>query len=453
MFENVLPFIFVIGVLIFVHELGHFMAAKAVGIAVPRFSIGLGPPTPIRFRRGETEYLIAWIPFGGYVKMASQEEQEAMAALEGGKLDQEFPRDQLFESKSLPARILVLSAGVIMNALFAWGVYSGLMWTYGQAVDPTVEVSRIDAEILPEGADALAQIPFGARIEAVNGEPVESWNDIMDGVLDPSSDQLVIELATGGPFAVDVPGADAEARALIAQAMTPLWEPRIGYLEAGKPAAEAGIQDGDLITHVNGNALPSWDALVAAVEDRIGQPLQLQIDRGGETLELEVTPAEEEISDPLTGDARKVGRIGVGPKLDRRLIELGFGAALIEGGRQTWDNGLRVLQFLRGMILGQVSPKQLGGPILIGQASGQFARAGFVPLLTFMAFLSINLAILNLLPIPVLDGGHLVFLVLEGIRGKPLSQAVRIRLTQVGLFLLLGIMAFAVLNDVLRIVG
>ena len=125
-----------------------------------------------------------------------------------------------------------------------------------------------------------------------------------------------------------------------------------------------------------------------------------------------------------------------------------------EGGRETWDNGLRVLVFLKGMILGQVSPRQLGGPILIGQASGQFARAGFAALLSFMAFLSINLAILNLLPIPVLDGGHLVFLMLEGLRGgKPLPQDLRLRLTQVGLFLLLGIMAFAVINDLVRVAG
>ncbi len=444
---------FVLGVLIFVHELGHFMAAKAVGIAVPRFSIGLGPPTPLKFRRGETEYLIAWIPFGGYVKMASLEEQEAMAALEGGKLEQEFPPEQLFESKSLPARVLVLSAGVIMNALFAWGVYSGLMWTYGQAVDPTTEVSRVDASVLPEGAAALAEIPFGARIEAVNGQPVESWNDIMDGVLDPRSDALVIELASGAPLTAEIPGADAEGRALIAQAMSPLWEPRIGYLVAGKPAAGAGIQEGDLITRINGEALPSWDALVAAVEGRIGEAIQLSIDRGGETIEIEVTPAEEEVSDPLTGKTRKVGRIGVGPKLETRRIELGVGAAIVEGGRETWDNGLRVLQFLKGMILGQVSPRQLGGPLLIGQASGQFARAGIVALLSFMAFLSINLAILNLLPIPVLDGGHLIFLLLEGVRGKPLSQALRLRLTQAGLFVLLGIMAFALINDLVRIVG
>ncbi len=445
--------IFVLGVLIFVHELGHFMAAKAVGIAVPRFSIGFGPPTPLKFRRGETEYLISWIPFGGYVKMASLEEQEAMASLEGGQLEQEFPAEQLFESKPLAARILVLSAGVIMNALFAWGVYSGLLMAYGQAIDPTTEIARVDATALPEAAHALAEIPFGAEIERINGAAVESWNDIMDGVLDPRSERLAIELSVGGPIVVDVPGVDAEARAKIAGALIPLWQPRVGYLVSGKPAAGAGLEAGDLITHIGGEELRSWDGLVTAVEASVGEAMEMRIDRGGETVEIEVTPGEEEITDAFTGEVRKVGRIGIGPQLDTRRIELGVVASLAEGGRETWDNGMQVLVFLRGMIMGQVSPRQLGGPILIGQASGQFARAGAVALLSFMAFLSINLAILNLLPIPVLDGGHLVFLLLEGVRGKPLPQALRLRLTQVGLFFLLGIMAFAVINDLVRVAG
>ncbi len=445
--------IFVLGVLIFVHELGHFMAAKAVGIAVPRFSIGLGPATPLRFRRGETEYLIAWIPFGGYVKMASLEEQETMAALEGGQLDQEFPEEQLFESKSLAARILVLSAGVIMNAVFAWGVYSGLLMAYGQAVDPTTEIARIDARELPASAQALTGIPFGADVEKINGAPIESWNEIMDGVLDPRTDRLSFELAGGRSITVDVPGVDAEARAGIAAALVPLWQPRVGYLVAGKPATGAGLEAGDLITHIGGEPLPSWDALVTAVEGSVGNPMQLTVDRGGETVEIEVTPGEEEITDAFTGEVRKVGRIGIGPQLDTRRVELGVAASLAEGAQETWDNGMRVLVFLKGMILGQVSPRQLGGPILIGQASGQFARAGFVALLSFMAFLSINLAILNLLPIPVLDGGHLVFLFLEGLRGKPLPEALRYRLTQVGLVTLLVIMAFAMVNDFLRVLG
>lgn len=359
-------FILVLGVLIFVHELGHFMAAKAVGIGVPRFSIGFGPATPLRFRRGETEYLLSWIPFGGYVKMASLEEQQAMEGLEGGSVEQEFPPEKLLESKSLAARILVISAGVIMNALFAWAAYTGLLLVYGQAVD----------------------------------------------------------------------------------------EPRIGILSPGAPAEAAGMMADDLITHINGEPLASWGDLVTKVEPKAGQTLTFTVDRQGETVELEAAPAEEDFVDPISGENRKVGRIGVGPQLNSRRDPLGFGSAVVEGARQTGDSAVQILAFLKGMVLGQVSPKNLGGPILIGQASGQFARAGIVALVTFMAFLSMNLAILNLLPIPVLDGGHLVFLIIEGLRGgKPLPLHLRLRLTQVGMYLLLGLMLFAVINDVLRIIG
>ena len=447
-------FILVLGVLIFVHELGHFMAAKAVGIAVPRFSIGFGPATPLRFRRGETEYLISWIPFGGYVKMASLEEQEAMGALEGGELEKEYPPEQLFESKPLAARILVISAGVIMNALFAWAAYSGLLATHGRSEDLTVSIDRVDAEKLPEGAEALLQLPFGARVTQVNGASVESWNDILDGVLDPRSERLRFDFAAGvDPVSLEIPGLESEQRSQIASALIRLWEPRIGFVAEGMPAAGAGIQEDDLVTHIDGEALRSWDQLVEIVSGALGKTLQLTLDRGGEELTVAVDPEDTEVQDPVSGETRNVGRIGVSPKPDTRRVRLAPLAAIGEGARQTWDNGAQVLFFLKGMVMGRVSAKQLGGPILIGQASGQFARAGFVALVTFMAFLSVNLAILNLLPIPVLDGGHLVFLVLEGLRGgKPLPQQLRLRLTQVGLYLLLGLMAFALINDVLRIV-
>ncbi len=448
-------FILVLGVLIFVHELGHFMAAKAVGIGVPRFSIGFGPATPIRFRRGETEYLVSWIPFGGYVKMASLEEQQAMEGLEGGEVEQEFPPEKLLESKSLAARMLVISAGVIMNALFAWAAYSGLLLAYGQAEDPTVTISRINADALSPEAIALADVPAGSRVLQVNGQAVDSWNDIIAGVLDTGSEQLQLTFDGGvDPIVLDIPGNDAEQRTNIARAMIPLWEPRIEFLSPGRPAEEAGMQAGDLITHINGEALASWDGLVSTVERSVGQTLQMTIDRQGEIVELEVAPTEEEVTDPVTGDSRKAGRIGVGPKLETRRTELGLTAAITEGGRQTLDSAGEILAFLKGMVLGQVSPKNLGGPLLIGQASGQFARAGVVALVTFMAFLSMNLAILNLLPIPVLDGGHLVFLIIEGLRGgKPLPLNLRLRLTQIGLYMLMALMAFAVINDVLRIFG
>ena len=167
----------VLGVLIFVHELGHFWAAKAVGIGVPRFSMGLGPPTRLKWKRGETEYVVSWIPFGGYVKMATAEEDESMAGLEGGSADHNFPADRLFENKPLWARVVVISAGVTMNAVFAWSAYVLLAATYGRVEDPTTAIAVVDTAGLPAAARPLASLPFGTRILRINGDTVGSWKD------------------------------------------------------------------------------------------------------------------------------------------------------------------------------------------------------------------------------------------------------------------------------------
>jgi regulator of sigma E protease len=173
--------------------------------------------------------------------------------------------------------------------------------------------------------------------------------------------------------------------------------------------------------------------------------------RGDTLVDLAVVPAEQNIQDPATGDLQKLGRIGANRA--RLRVRYGLGNALVWGAQESWSKASLVLFTLKGILVRDISPREIGGPILIGQVSGQFARLGFDALISFMAFLSVNLAILNLLPIPVLDGGHLVLLFLEGVRGKPLSLALRVRLTQVGLFVLLGIMVWAVANDILRVFG
>ncbi len=447
--------IFVLGVLIFVHELGHFLAAKAVGIGVPRFSIGLGPTTPLALRRGETEYVISWIPFGGYVKMASKEEQEAVEALEGGRVgEEEFPPEKLFESKPLAARILVISAGVIMNVIFAWVVYSGLAFVYGGAEEAVTTIERIDAALLPAAGRELAEVPVGTEILRVNGEPVTSWDAVLAGVQDPTSEELRFDFAgETAPIAVAVPGTDIDARAAIIQAMIPLREPRVGGIVPGWPAAEAGIEPGDLILRAGSEEIRSWDQLVRAVEGSGGEPLVLAVRRATAELEISVVPNAASETDPRTGESRSVGKIGIQPLLETVRIPFGLAEAPVEGLRQTRDDAALVLFVLKSMVVGRISFREIGGPIFIAQVSGQVAKAGIERLLAFMAMLSVNLAILNLLPIPVLDGGHLIFLLLEGIRRKPLSLNARQRLMQVGLFFLLGIMALVVANDVLRNIG
>lgn len=452
MLLTIAAFGFVLGVLILVHELGHFMAAKAMGIGVPRFSIGFGPATPIKFRYGETEYQISWFPLGGYVKMASKEEQEAMESLEGGALDENYPPEKLFESKSLSARILVISAGVIMNALFAWAIYSGIAAVYGRVLDPNTTIARVDSAGLPAEAAALATIPFGTKVIRVNGDTAASWDDLQSGVLDPTSENLRFEFADGPePIAIAIPGLNTEARQKILVAIEPLWEPRVGLIDPGQPAAAAGLEQDDLILRADGDTIPSWGNLVAAVERSVEAPLTLTIQRADSIFDVSVVPAERTVQDPITGETGKAGRIGIGRQADFIRVRYGLAKAIVQGARETWTVGGLVLFTLKGMVVGTVSPRELGGPILIGQAAGQFASLGGAALFSFMAFLSINLAILNLLPIPVLDGGHLLFLLAEGVRGKPLSLTLRMRLTQAGLVVLLGIMALAITNDLFRV--
>ncbi len=443
--------ILVLGVLIFVHELGHFLVAKAVGIAVPRFSIGFGPSTPLRFRRGETEYVVAWFPLGGYVKMASEEEQKAMEPVEGGEPQEEFPPDRLFEHKSLGARMLVISAGVIMNALFAWAAYAAIAVSFGKVEDPTTSIGRVDTTALPAVARPLADLPAGTQIVRINGDTVASREEIYRAVIDPTNSRLRMDFAGGiDPIILPIPGTDTRTRIAVFEALEPNWEPRVHLIDPGRPADEAGLEVGDLVVRAGADSVVLWQDLVRTVEASAGDTLVLGVVRSGRDIELAVVPELQPVRGP-DGEVREVGRIGIGRQIDPLRTKFGPVEAMVEGGRRTWHDTRLVGFTLKGILFGQISARDLGGPILIGQVSGRAARAGGEALLTFMAFLSVNLAILNLLPIPVLDGGHLVFLLIEGVRGKPLSLDVRLRLTQVGLFVLLGIMVLVLTNDLWRV--
>lgn len=447
-----MSFILVIGVLIFVHELGHFLTAKWVGIGVHRFSIGLGPATPLKFRRGETEYLLAWIPFGGYVKMASLEEQQEMEALEGGQVEQIFPPEKLFENKPLWARILVISAGVLMNVLFAWVVYSGLTWSQGRLELQTTSLAAIEASRLPDSVRGAEALPPGVAITAIDGQVVSTWNDLQTEILNGRGGQIRFDLADGHDGVVlEVTPDDATDRKALAAAFEPFLDARIGAMVADRPAANGGMLPGDRVVAIDGQSVTSWDEMVSHIERGAGRELLFSVERDREALDLTITPAVEKVKDPTTGELREVGRIGVDPYRDTSRVEVGFLGSLRHGAVETWQTARMVLTSLGDMVRGKISFRELGGPIMIGQVAGQMADAGWIPLVLFTALLSINLAILNLLPIPVLDGGHLIFLIYEGIVGRPLPLAMRQRLLQVGLFLLLGLMVFAVGNDLFRV--
>lgn len=362
MLLTILATIVVLGVLILVHELGHFWAAKAVGIGVPRFSIGLGPKL-WGFKRGETEYVVSWLPLGGYVKMQGMGEETAMAHLEGGVDEDAESSEGDFETKPLWARTMVITAGVFMNLVFAVAAFAVVAWA-----DPRPEA-------------------------------------------------------------------------------------RVGEVSPGTPAAEVGIQPGDLILSLDGRDVERWEQVVGYVRERPGESIRLTLGRNGDAVEIAVTPQQVGEYVEIVRDTIYVGQLGVTLAPDADLLRPGAVGALVQGWNQTAFWVVAIFDFLKQLFTGETSARELGGPILIGQISGAAARAGIWSLLNFMAVISVNLAILNLLPIPVLDGGWLVFLGIEGVRGKALSVEQRIRLTQVGMLVVVGIMVWAIGNDILRLFG
>ncbi len=441
--------VIVIGVLIFVHELGHFLAAKAVGIAVLRFSFGLGPRTPLGVKIGETDYCLSWIPFGGFVKMAGLEEEATTEAMEGGRMEAEVPRERTFDAKPLWQRIVVILAGVTMNAVFAFALYAGLSAHYGRTVYRTTTVARVDTAGLPMGAAGLASLRPGDRIERINGAPVETWDGVQRALLGAPGSRITIDVAgRASPVLLDVPAAEDSSRARLAGALVPWLDPVIGAVIEGEPAAAAGLRAGDRILSVSGALTPSWDSVVRIVQRSAARPLAIVVGRDGAELPLTVKPAALRVPGG-SGAGAVIGRIGA--EVYVPVERFGFAGSLAEGWRRTVSAGSLILTTLEGLVTGRVSVRELGGPILIGQVSGAVARLGLEPFLTFVALFSINLAILNLLPIPVLDGGHLVFLIYEGVRGRPMPLAQRQRLTQIGFVVLVGIMVLALANDFVRL--
>ncbi len=442
--------IVVLGLLILVHELGHFLAAKAVDVAVIRFSIGLGPLTPLKWTWGETEYCLSWIPFGGYVKMAGLEDEGGGAALEGPREGPEVPHERTFDAKPLWARIFIISAGVMMNALFAVVTYAVLSGVYGVATDPSVTVGQVRADDLPIGAAHLGTLVPGDRLIRINGDSMGGWDDIATALLTTGRTPIRIDVAgRADPVLVDVPLARQEDRLAIVRALVPWHEPVIGDVVPGFPAAAGGLRRGDRVLRADGDTIVAWELFVRKVEGAAGRALPLVVMRDGVEQALTVTPRATTVRN-ADGDERTVGRVGVGPYLP--VQRFGVAGSLAQGVRRAGAAGGLILFTLKGLVTGQLSPRDLGGPILVGQLSGEAVRLGPDAFFGFMALFSMNLAVLNLLPIPVLDGGHLVFLLIEGIRRRPLTVAQRQKATSVGFFVLLALMVLALANDISRVI-
>jgi regulator of sigma E protease len=467
----------VFGLVVFVHELGHFLAAKAVGVYAPRFSIGFGPALWSR-KWGETEYLIAAIPLGGYVRMASRED-ETMALLEGGaerpapdtvggsgvqvvdpSLSGERPRhydpngmapfgprpvpaERMFESKSLPARLLIMIAGVTMNALLCFVVLTGLELYYGRPVLRTRVIGGI-REVA--SAPQLAQLAPGDTVVAVNGVPVSTWNDVLAGI-DSGTGRTIRIRTQRREVAVPV-GEGGIRREALENAVQPQLPAVIGRVEPSGPAARAGMQAGDSIVAVNGQPVRSWPEVVAWIERSPSRPITLDIARQGARRSVIVRPNSITRQDPVTGRDAVVGMILVERRATGEREPIGLGEAIAGGWSRTWALAGQVVEVVKGLLTGRVSVKTLSGPIGIAQQSVVAAMSGFERVIQLIAILSINVAVLNLLPIPILDGGQIVLNVVETVRGAAFSARTREYIARFGLLAIVLLLALGLFNDI-----
>ena len=456
--------IIVFGLVIFVHELGHFIAAKLTGVYAPRFSIGFGPAL-FRHRRGETEYVIAALPLGGYVRMASRHDAETSFIEGGGEGEGDglkpgqpgydpdamlpfgpkpVPEHRWFESKSLVARLFIMIAGVTMNILLAFVVLAGLSLAYGEPVIAT----RVVGAVRPlSTAPALAQLQAGDTILAVNGAAVRSWNDVADRIERTAPGTVALRTHRGElSLPVGSPGTPT-SRELLA-AVDFFIPPVLGDVLPGSPAKRAGLQVGDTIVAIGNLPVESWAQLQERVTPAAGTNLPFQVRRKGQLVSLTVRPEATSQKDPATGSMRSVGKIGAAAADPTVREPIGFSRALAAGARGTWVTATRIVGTVKGLITREVSVRQLGGPIAITRASVAAAQSGLESLLFLIALLSVNVAVLNLLPIPILDGGQIIINIAESVKGSPFSTRTREYILRFGLVAILLIFVMSTFNDV-----
>jgi regulator of sigma E protease len=451
--------ILVFGLVIFVHELGHFIAAKLTGVYAPRFSIGFGPSL-LRFRRGETEYVLAALPLGGYVRMASRLDEET-AFMEGGTEEQAaakkaqtkdwdpeamiphgpkpVPENRWFESKSLAARLFIMIAGVTMNVILTIVVVSALMLKLGRPVVPTTVIGEVGS--VP-AMPALAQLQMGDTIRRVNGQPVTTWNDVNQRIVE-SDGPVAIETNRG---TVSVPVTSDSDRVTLASNIGYFVAPLIDSVVAGDRAAAGGMQRGDSVVAIDGTPIRVWTELSAKVNAAADKPLRFDVIRAGQPQTLTITPKPTKVQ---TADGKDsiAGKIGVAVKDITHRESISVGRAVSAGTRESWSMATNVAGFLKKLVVGEVSVKQLGGPIAISRASVSAARSGIDELFYLIALLSINVAVLNLLPIPILDGGQILLNVIESAKGSPFSLKTREYILRVGLAAIALLFVTVMFND------
>lgn len=446
------PFAAALGLLILVHELGHYLVARLCGVKVLRFSIGFGKPLLAwRAGRDRTEWALAAFPLGGYVKMLDEREGEVA----------EHELGRAFNRQSVWRRFAIVLAGPIANFVLAVGLYWGLFAVGTEELRPRVALTEAAASVA-----AAAGVRDGDLVTAVEQEPVRSWQELrwtlLKQVVDARRVSLHVRTEEGVEAVrildlgrVDIgDGSEDLIMRLGLRPWRPAIPPVVGRLVPNGAAARAGLQEGDEFVSVGGEPITSWSDLVALVREAPGRPLDVVVRRGDERVATQLTP------DGAEENGAAVGRIGVAvanPVAQREAmfteVSYGFVGGLAKAARQTWEMSTLSLEMIGRMITGEISWDNLSGPVTIADYAGQTARLGLSHYLKFVALISISLGVLNLLPIPVLDGGHLLYYVIEIIKGGPIPERIMEIGQQVGLAILAMLMAFAFYNDINRLIS
>ena len=455
LFWYVAGFVVAVGLLVTVHEFGHFWVARRLGFRVLRFSIGFGKPLLIWTSPTDgTEYVLAAVPLGGYVKLLDERE----GPVEEAELPRSFTRRPHWQ------RIVVLLAGPSFNILFAVLVLWGMFWVNG-----VNEVKPVVGDVTTGSIASLAGLKSGDEVGAVNDTAVSSVRDVVFDLLDAMSARGDADLAVRGPdgalrhVRLSVPDPDTRRRLtepseLIRGLGFDFWPPMpavVGKVEPGGPAARAGLLAGDAIVAIAGAPVANFHDLVALINAHPGERVTVDYSRAGVAGSTTVQVAADEVS------GKRIGRIHIEPPplpktyppSMRSHVALSPGGALAHAGDEAWSMTMLQARLFWRMVLGRVSLKNLSGPLSIAEFAGDSARAGVSPFLSFLVIISLSLGFLNLLPIPILDGGQIAFQLIEWLKGSPLSERTQIFGQQVGIALLIVLMGVALYNDIARQFG
>ena len=451
--QTILAFLVVLGTLVVVHELGHYLAARWCGVKVLRFSVGMGRIVwSRRFGRDQTEWALSILPLGGYVKMLDAREQGAQA-IAPEDLSREFTRQSVWR------RIIIVAAGPAANFLLAIGIFAGL---YVVGVPEPAATLRAAPAL---SAAAQAGVQPGDLVTRINGEPVESWATLRWKMIDIAVDKSVarIEVQRADPqrpgdklteelkLRTDMLGANDLEGDFLGKLGLELARGRaiLGRITAEGAAAVAGLQSGDEITAINGRPVLDALAFIEVVRAAPAKTLTLSVLRDGSALAFAVTPATIEKGGQVFG--RIQAEVSTAP--DMVTSRSGPFKALGQGVKKTWDTATLTLRMLGKMLIGEVSLKNITGPITIADYAGQTARIGIISFLTYIAFISISLGVMNLLPIPVLDGGLLLYYSLEVLTGRPVSERFGELAQRAGIGILMTLMMVAIFNDIVRLIS